>query len=61
MTTKERQRARAMCSCGMVLGIYKIRFHDKIWEHHYLKGTLDKFYQQEMKKPENQKFTIVKS
>lgn len=61
MTTKERQKARAMCSCGMVLGIYKIRFHHNTWEHHYYAKTLDKFYQQEMKKPENQRFTIVKT
>jgi len=61
MTTKERQSARAMCSCGMVLGIYKIRFHHKTWNHHYYAGTLDKFNQQQMTKPENQKFTIVKS
>ena len=61
MTTKERQKARAMCTCGMVLGIYKIRFHHHSWQHHYFAGTLDKFYQQEMKKPENQRFTIVKT
>ena len=61
MTTKERQKARAMCTCGMVLGIYKIRFHYKTWNHHYYAGTLDKFNQQQMTKPENQKFTIVKS
>lgn len=61
MTTKERQSARAMCTCGMVLGIYKIRFHYKTFNHHYFAGTLDKFYQQEMKKPENQRFTIVKT
>jgi len=61
MTTKERQKARAMCTCGMVLGIYKIRFHHKTWNHHYYAGTLDKFNQQQMTKPENQKFTIVKS
>jgi len=60
MTTKERQKARAMCTCGMVLGIYKIRFHYKTWNHHYYAGTLDKFNQQQIAKTVGKKIKIEK-
>jgi len=42
--TKEHQKQKVKCYCGMIIGKYKVKDHLSRWTHHYYAGELKEFY-----------------